>query len=113
MALSSSDVTESTQDNAPTSEVDAGSVPGELIRLRAENAQLIATIRDLTHAQLISRDLELGLRAEIMQARIDIVHAHATGKAEVDKVRRSTSWRIGRAVTRPLGVVRRFGRPGK
>jgi hypothetical protein len=113
VTLNSAHVTESTQDTRPRSNHEDKSEPDELTRLREENAQLIATLRDLTHAQLISRDLELGLRAEVMQARIDILHAHATGAHEVDKVRRSMSWRIGRAITKPLGAVRRLGQLGR
>jgi hypothetical protein len=113
VTLNSAHVTESTQDTRPRSNHEVKSEPDDLTRLREENAQLITTLRDLTHAQLISRDLELGLRAELMQARIDILHAHATGAHEVDKVRTSMSWRIGRAITKPLGVVRRLGRLGR
>jgi len=85
----------------------------ELARLREENARLVEALRDMSHAQLISRDTELGLRAELLQAQIDIVHANAVGAAEVNKVRASTTWKVGRAVTKPLSFVRRLGRPAK
>jgi hypothetical protein len=103
-------VTESTQNSTPKSKNDDENVLDELVRLRKENEHLVATLRDLTHSQLISRDLELGLRAEVVQLRIDLVHAHAVGAAEVNKVRTSTSWRVGRMITKPFGVVRRMGR---
>lgn len=85
----------------------------ELERLREENARLVEALRDMSHAQLISRDTELGLRAELLQAHIDIVHANAVGAAEVNKVRASTTWKVGRAITKPLSFVRRIGRTAK
>ena len=79
----------------------------EVARLRAERDVLIASIRDLTHAQLISRDLELGLRAELMQAKIDLGYALDRGVHDLYMTRRSTTWRVGRLVMKPVVFGRR------
>ncbi len=74
---------------------------------RLEREELLIVLRDLTHLQLIARDQEIGLRAELAQARIDVANAHSAGAAAVDNVRRSTTWKVGRVVTMPLGFVKR------
>ena len=79
----------------------------EVARLRAERDVLIASIRDLTHSQLISRDLELGLRAELMQAKIDLGNARDRGVHDLYMTRRSTTWRVGRLVMKPVVFGRR------
>lgn len=79
----------------------------ECVEARHERDLLVASLRDSTHAQLISRDMELGLRAELMQARIDIVQARAMGAHALAMTRRSTTWRIGRLVMKPVGLAKR------
>ena len=79
----------------------------EVARLRAERDVLIASIRDLTHAQLIGRDLELGLRAELMQAEIDLGYARDRGAHDLYMTRQSTTWRVGRLVMKPVAFGRR------
>ena len=74
--------------------------------VRSERDELKQVVRELTHLQLIARDAEIGLRSQLMQAEIDLAHAHAVGAAEVAKVRQSTAWRVGRLVTRPAAVVK-------
>ncbi|WP_323510962.1 hypothetical protein [Cryobacterium sp. 5I3] len=86
---------------------------------RQERDLLVVSLRDSTHAQLISRDIELGLRAELMQAKIDIEHERGRAHHEIERARErgardlaltrsSTTWRIGRAVTSPVGAARRL-----
>lgn len=77
-----------------------------IAELEHERDELLRTIRELTHLQLISRDVEIGLRAELVQARIDADHADARTDHTVLLIKRSPTWRAGRAVTAPL----RFGR---
>ncbi|WP_223694591.1 hypothetical protein [Leifsonia poae] len=79
----------------------------DLRRLRTERDELLATVRDLAHLQLIGRDIELGLRAELMQAKIDAEIARAATAGEAARVMSSSSWRVGRAVTWPVRVLRR------
>jgi hypothetical protein len=90
----------------------------ECVAVRTERDLLVASLRDSTHAQLISRDIELGLRAELMQAKIDIEHERARAYYEVERARergaldlaltrKSTTWRIGRIVMSPAGVAKR------
>lgn len=74
---------------------------------REREAILIASLRDLTHAQLIGRDLELGLRAELMQAKIDLKHARERANHDLIVTRQSTTWRVGRMAMRPLVFARR------
>ncbi|KFF58514.1 hypothetical protein JF66_18045 [Cryobacterium sp. MLB-32] len=79
----------------------------QCIQLRKDRDRLIATVRDLTHSQLIGRDMELGLRAELMQAKIDLKHARASSAHDLALTRRSTTWRVGRLAMMPLVVSRR------
>lgn len=103
----------SNENGADAPGVPPSACPAEIAELREENARLVEALRDLSHAQLISRDTELGLRAELLQAKIAIRHAHDVAAAEVSKVRQSTTWRVGRVVTKPLSFFRRFVRPAK
>ena len=82
-------------------------VARQLERVSQERDELLATVRELTHLQLVSRDLELGLRAELIQTRIDLQNAHLHGKAEVDKVRASATWKIGTMASAPLRLAKR------
>lgn len=77
-------------------------------QIRRERDDLLAAIRDLSHSQLISRDVELGLRAELVQARIDLIHSEGRTKHVADSIRNSTTWRIGRLFTKPLGIGSRL-----
>jgi hypothetical protein len=84
----------------------------EFERVKLERDQLLVTVRELAHSQLISRDQEIGLRGEVAQARIDLMHAHAAGNEAVNEVRRSATWRVGAIVLRPIQFVRRLRRRG-
>ena len=75
--------------------------------VRRQRDELLLAVRELSHSQLIGRDLELGLRAELVQARIDLIHAEGRASHVADTIRRSTTWRIGRIITMPLGFARR------
>lgn len=76
--------------------------------MRRQRDELLLAIRELSHSQLIGRDLELGLRAELVQARIDLIHAEGRAAHVADTIRRSTTWRLGRIITMPLGLGRRL-----
>jgi hypothetical protein len=76
----------------------------DCVNVRAERDLLLSSIKDLTHAQLIARDMELGLRAELMQARIDVEHARARGAHDLAQTRKSITWRVGRLVMSPLAI---------
>ncbi|SDO16304.1 hypothetical protein SAMN05216368_11197 [Cryobacterium flavum] len=80
------------------------------VQNRRERDALLASIRDLTHSQLISRDIELGLRAELMQTQIDIEDARARGNHDLAETRRSVTWRVGRLVLRPVSLGKRVFR---
>jgi len=93
----------------------------ECAEVRRERDLLVASLRDSTHAQLISRDMELGLRAELVQARIDFIHERDRAEADIRRVRDSsardlaltrgsTTWRIGRMVIAPVALVKRAKR---
>lgn len=92
-----------------TADDNAGSdeLSDEVARLKVERDVLIASIRDLTHSQLIGRDLELGLRAELMQAKIDLGNSRDRGVHDLYVTRRSTTWRVGRLVLKPVVFGRR------
>ncbi|PJJ71221.1 hypothetical protein CLV46_0763 [Diaminobutyricimonas aerilata] len=80
----------------------------------AERERLLAIIQDLAHNQLIARDVELGLRAELLQARIDLEHAQAReshgANEAVRLMKRSTTWRVGRAITGVFAPVSQLAR---
>jgi hypothetical protein len=80
----------------------------QFAQVREERDLLLASIRDLTHAQLIARDTELGLRAELSQARIDLGHARARGAHDLAMTRTSLTWRVGRFVMRPVAIAKNF-----
>lgn len=77
-------------------------------KIREERDALLLALRDLSHAQLVSRDLELGLRAELTQARIDMDHVRATAAHALNEVRRSRTWRLGSLLLSPARVAKRF-----
>lgn len=77
------------------------------VRIRLERDALLASIRDLTHSQLIGRDIELGLRAELMQTQIEIEDARARGNHAPAATRRSVIWRVGRLVLHPVSLGKR------
>jgi hypothetical protein len=109
MSLKSKDVTKNNEVETMSAEQTTGRVCNEpeCVEARHERDLLVASLRDSTHVQLISRDMELGLRAELMQARIDIEHARAMGAHALAMTRRSTTWRIGRLVMKPVGAAKR------
>ncbi|MFC6354794.1 hypothetical protein [Luethyella okanaganae] len=76
--------------------------------LQRERDELLISVRELSHAQLIARDIEVGLRSELMQARIDLENAEGRTIHTVGLIRKSTTWKIGRIVTKPVGLVRRL-----
>jgi hypothetical protein len=93
----------------------------ECVDIRKERDLLVASLRDSTHAQLISRDMELGLRAELVQARIDFIQVRDRAEEEIARVRdrsvrdlamtrASTTWRIGRIVMTPVALAKRAKR---
>lgn len=75
---------------------------------RRQRDELVTTLRELSHSQLIARDVELGLRAELVQTRIDLIHAEGRAAWVADTIRGSMTWRIGRALTSPLRIGRRL-----
>jgi hypothetical protein len=108
--VSSINVTTSNQVEYPSADEIATSDPDSagLAQVREERELLLASIRNLTHAQLIARDTELGLRAELSQARIDLVHARARGAHDLAMTRLSVTWRVGRYVLRPVAIAKNF-----
>ncbi|MGO4105210.1 hypothetical protein AB4Y63_14745 [Leifsonia sp. YAF41] len=78
--------------------------------LRAERDILLNSVKNLTHSQLIGRDMELGLRAELAQAKISIEEARARGAHDLAQTRKSTTWKIGRLVMTPAILLKRVQR---
>ena len=70
-------------------------------------AALIETIRNLTHDQLIQRDIEFGLRAEIHRLEYQIMLQRNSVDDAVKEVRQSRTWKVGRTVLLPLAVIKR------
>lgn len=70
-----------------------------------------------THAELVARDNVIGLEATIASLEARLAKARATNeslrqkvrraRAEIDALRGSSTWRVGRFVTRPLGKLKR------
>lgn len=107
-----------TRDESDTMNSDVNETPHECtdarcVETRRQRDELLAVVRDLSHSQLIGRDVELGLRAELVQARIDLIHADGRSAHVVDTLRRSTTWRIGRMVTLPLAMGKRVMRKAR
>lgn len=80
------------------------------VRIRQEREALLTSIRDLTHAQLIGRDNELGLRAELMQTQIQLGEARDRGNHDLAMTHLSATWRIGRLILRPASLGKRVFR---
>lgn len=80
----------------------------ECKKIREERDALLDSVRNLSHAQLISRDLELGLRAELTQARIDIDHVRATAVHTLNEVRGSRTWKLGALILFPATIGKRM-----
>ncbi|MBO1737397.1 hypothetical protein [Leifsonia sp. TF02-11] len=89
---------------------DKTNIDDELTRLRTENEELHRALRELSHAQLIARDVELGLRAELLQTRLNLINDAATHQHTVNLIRQSTTWRLGRLLTKPFAAARKVGR---
>jgi len=93
----------------------------ECADIRRERDEAVASLRDSAHAQLITRDIELGLRAELVQVHIDLVRERDRAETEVKRIRErsahdlavtrgSTTWRIGRVVMAPVAIAKRAKR---
>jgi hypothetical protein len=67
------------------------------------SSELEAEVADLKHRLLISRDYAIGQEAELARAIADTEAAREC----LDEVYRSTTWRIGSSVIKPLFSVRR------
>ena len=93
--------------------MNLGKVPREYCEntdcqsIRTERDSLVLSVRELTHAQLIGRDLELGLRAELMQTQIDLKDARESGSHDLTMTRRSVTWRVGRIILKPAYFAKR------
>jgi len=90
------------------SEFDLDCTNPSCARVRAERDSLLASIRDLTHAQLIGRDIELGLRAELMQSRIDMDEVRDRSRHDLFITRRSATWRVGSLILGPVSGGKRM-----
>lgn len=77
-------------------DLDAGTNPDEVARLRAENLAL-------QHEILRLRDHAIGADAAVGTAQAALERS----RAEVEAVRNSETFRLGRAVARPVAVVKR------
>jgi hypothetical protein len=73
----------------------------------SERERLVEAVRNLTHESLINRDVEFGLRAEIHRLEDQLLSAHNATAKTVDEIKQSTTWRVGRAVLKPLSMVKR------
>lgn len=85
---------------------------------------LLAIVRDLTHTELISRDTEIGLRAEVLKLRIDLNDERsriAYDRAQLELLRKqvsrelsearsSVTWRAGRIIIAPAAQGKRVVR---
>lgn len=90
--------------NGSTVEVGA-----ESARLRDEVARRDAEIL-ARHQELVAVDHVIGLEATNSRLLKDLRRARARVKeltAELEAVRASRTWKVGRAFTRPLGKLRR------
>lgn len=91
------------EENDPTqSGADSGRRDDE-----SERERLIEAVRNLTHESLINRDVEFGLRAEIHRLEDQLLAAHNATKTTVSDIKHSRTWRVGRAVLKPLSIVKR------
>jgi hypothetical protein len=73
----------------------------------SERERLIEAVRNLTHESLINRDVEFGLRAEIHRLEDQLLAAHNATTTTVAEIKRSTTWRVGRTLLKPLSIVKR------
>ena len=104
---------------------------GQLAELRAEVERLRAALQAEQHDQLTTRDHVIGLearaeelrrklkvhqiklnkrieQAEVMRTKIAAERRRAeAARRELGELKRSRSWRVGRALTRPFAVFRR------
>jgi hypothetical protein len=91
------------EENDPTqTEADSGRRGDEW-----ERERLIEAVRNLTHESLINRDVEFGLRAEIHRLENQLLAAHNATRSTVYEIKQSRTWRVGRAVLKPLSIVKR------
>ena len=75
------------------------------------DAQQPSEITDLKHRLLTLRDHAIGAEAAVGTARVEVEAAKDEAQralAELAAVKRSRTWRAGRVVLSPVGVVRRI-----